>query len=54
MIVIEAVIVGFLSAIGWYGANYYVIGPYLPEPEYSYAAKHKEEKKTEESKEITQ
>jgi hypothetical protein len=25
-------IVGFFSAIGWYGANYYVITPYLPEP----------------------
>jgi len=26
------VVVGFFSSIGWYGANYYVITPYLPEP----------------------
>ena len=28
------IVVGFFSAIGWYGANYYVITPYLPEPVY--------------------
>ena len=54
MLVLTWITVGFFSAVGWWGANYYVIGPYLPEPEYSYAAKHKEEKKTEESKEIKQ
>ena len=30
--VIEFIFIGFLSAIGWWGANYYVITPYLPEP----------------------
>ena len=35
--------VGFFSAIGWYGANYYVITPYFPEPVYA-------EKKLEENK----
>jgi hypothetical protein len=30
--VIEYVVIGFLSALGWWGANYYVITPYLPEP----------------------
>jgi hypothetical protein len=32
--VIECIFIGFLSAIGWWGANYYVITPYLPEPVY--------------------
>jgi hypothetical protein len=27
--------VGFFSAVGWWGANYYVITPYLPEPVYA-------------------
>jgi len=26
------VVVGFFSAIGWYGANHYVIEPYFPPP----------------------
>jgi len=26
------VTVGFFSAIGWYGANQFVIDPYFPEP----------------------
>ena len=30
--VIEWILFGFFSAIGWWGANYYVIAPYLPEP----------------------
>ena len=38
--VIECIFIGFLSAIGWWGANYYVITPYLPEPVFK-------EKKTE-------
>jgi hypothetical protein len=32
MLVATWVVVGFFSAIGWWGANYYVITPYLPEP----------------------
>jgi len=28
----EYIVIGFLSALGWWGANYYVIAPYLPEP----------------------
>lgn len=30
--VVEYIFIGFLSALGWWGANYYVITPYLPEP----------------------
>ena len=30
--VIEYIFIGFLSALGWWSANYYVITPYLPEP----------------------
>ena len=40
----EAIFLGFLSALGWWGANYYVITPYLPEPVY---AKKVEDKKPE-------
>jgi len=29
--IIEYIIIGFLSAIGWWGANHYVIVPYFPE-----------------------
>ena len=28
--IIEAIFVGFLTAIGWWGANHYVIEPYFP------------------------
>jgi len=28
----EYIVIGFLSALGWWGANYYVIAPHLPEP----------------------
>jgi hypothetical protein len=28
--IIEIVFVGFFSAIGWWGANHYVIEPYFP------------------------
>ena len=47
--VIEYVVIGFLSAIGWWGANYYVITPYLPEPVFkeSKATDKKEEPKLE-------
>ena len=41
--VVELLFAGFLSAIGWWGANYYVITPYFPEP--IYAEKRIEEKK---------
>jgi hypothetical protein len=30
--VIEWIVVGFFSAIGWWSANHYVIEPYFPEP----------------------
>jgi hypothetical protein len=30
--IVEYIIIGFLSAIGWWGANHYVIEPYFPEP----------------------
>lgn len=40
----EYIVIGFLSALGWWGANYYVITPYLPEPIYA-------EKKVEKNKE---
>ena len=43
--VVEAIFLGFLSALGWWGANYYVITPYLPEPVYA-------EKKQEQTKEV--
>ena len=49
MTVIELLFAGFISAIGWWGANYYVITPYLPEP--IYAEKKVEEKKAEQPKE---
>jgi hypothetical protein len=38
--VIEVIFVGFLSAIGWWGANHYVIEPYFPP---SIVKKEKEE-----------
>jgi hypothetical protein len=28
--IIEYVLIGFFSAIGWWGANHYVIEPYFP------------------------
>ena len=28
--IIEYILIGFLSAIGWWGANHYVIEPYAP------------------------
>jgi hypothetical protein len=30
--ILEWIVIGFCSALGWWGANYYVIVPYLPEP----------------------
>ena len=35
MIILELILAGGLSAIGWWGANYYVITPHLPEPIYA-------------------
>jgi hypothetical protein len=32
MMAASIVVAGFLSAIGWYGANHYVIEPYFPPP----------------------
>jgi hypothetical protein len=32
MLALEYVIIGALSAIGWWGANHYVIEPYAPPP----------------------
>ena len=28
--IIELILAGFCSAIGWWGANHYVIDPYFP------------------------
>jgi hypothetical protein len=30
MLILEWTIVGFFSAIGWWGANHYVIEPHFP------------------------
>ena len=46
--VVEYIVIGFLSALGWWGANYYVITPYLPEP--VFAEKPAEPKKAEDKK----
>jgi hypothetical protein len=45
--IVEYIIIGFLSAIGWWGANHYVIEPYFPEPivKEKKVEEHKEEKK---------
>jgi hypothetical protein len=32
MLILTWTVVGFFSAIGWYGANHYVIEPYFPPP----------------------
>ena len=32
MLVAEYIVIGFLSALGWWGANHYVIEPYAPPP----------------------
>ncbi len=32
MLALEYIAIGFLSALGWWGANQYVIDPYLPPP----------------------
>jgi hypothetical protein len=43
--IVEAIVVGFLSALGWWGANYYVITPHLPEPIYAAKRTELEQKK---------
>lgn len=30
MLVLEYIIIGALSAIGWWGSNHYIIEPYFP------------------------
>ena len=30
--IVELLIAGFFTAIGWWGANHYVIEPYFPAP----------------------
>ena len=30
--IVEYIVIGFLSAIGWWGANHYVIEPHFPPP----------------------
>jgi hypothetical protein len=32
MLIVEWVVIGFFSAMGWWSANHYVIEPYFPEP----------------------
>jgi hypothetical protein len=32
MAIIEVEVYGFFTAFGWWGANHYVIEPYLPPP----------------------
>jgi hypothetical protein len=30
--IVECIFIGFLSALGWWGATHYVIEPYAPPP----------------------
>ena len=30
--IVEYIVIGFLSAIGWWSANHYMIEPYFPPP----------------------
>lgn len=32
MLILEYILIGGLSAIGWWGSNHYIIEPYFPEP----------------------
>jgi len=43
--IIEYILIGFLSAIGWWGATHYVIEPYFPPPLERKVEEKKEEKK---------
>ena len=42
--VAEYIVIGFLSAIGWWSANHYVIIPYFPPDPPSSAEREKAEK----------
>jgi hypothetical protein len=42
--IVEYIFIGFLSALGWWGANFYVITPYLPEPVFKETKETKAEK----------
>jgi len=44
--IFEALVFGFFSAFGWWGANHYAIEPYFPP-----AIERKEEKKQEKKEE---
>lgn len=46
MFILEYILIGGLSAIGWWGANYYVITPHLPEPVFKKSEETKTEKST--------
>ena len=48
--IVECIFIGFLSALGWWGANYYVITPYLPEPIFKESKVVDKEKTTDSSK----
>jgi hypothetical protein len=37
--IVEWLLIGFFSAIGWWGANHYVIEPYFPESTKAESAK---------------
>ena len=41
----EYIFIGFMSAMGWWGANHYVIIPYFPPDPPSRAEREAEEKK---------
>ena len=49
--IVEYVFIGFLSAMGWWGANHYVIIPYFPPDPPSRAEREAAEKKKLEIKE---
>ena len=46
-VVLETLLAGFLSAIGWWGANDYVIDPYLKKPKTEQVQPPKQEPKKE-------
>lgn len=46
MVILELLVGGFFSALGWWGANHYVVEPYFPPA----IEKKKEEPKKEEPK----
>jgi hypothetical protein len=32
MLALEYILIGALSALGWWGSNHYIIEPYFPDP----------------------